>query len=434
MSDLHRVIKLRHATAMVVGTIIGASIFVQPSEVTSQVHSVWAVLVVWLLAGGLTLIGSLVCAELSSTFTRTGGVYVYLAEAYHPLVGFLWGWAMLLTMHSGIIAAIATIFARYTAFFIPLGTWGSRVVAIGVILVLSAVNYVGVRHGTRLQTAFTAGKVIAILLIVFAGFVLGGNAPAHFVGSTSGGGESLGGFLAAMGAGLFAYGGWHMVTYTSEETVDPARTIPRALLLGTLIVTAAYMAMTAVYLYVMPLDQVAASTRVAADLADTLLGSGGAGAMSALVMFSSFGALVGIVLAGPRVYYAMARDGLLFRWFGEVHPTYKTPHRAIVLQAVIASALVATGTFRALFTRVIYTEWLFFAALAFGLILLRRRGTAGRIYSMPFYPVAPVLFIVASLAIVINTLRTDPVDAAVGLGIVLLGIPAFLLTRRSRPS
>jgi APA family basic amino acid/polyamine antiporter len=192
--------------------------------------------------------------------------------------------------------------------------------------------------------------------------------------------------------------------------------------------------MTSVYLYVMPLDQVAASTRVAADLADTLLGSGGAGAMSALVMFSSFGALVGIVLAGPRVYYAMAQDGLLFRWFGEVHSQYKTPHRAIVLQAVIASALVATGTFRALFTRVIYTEWLFFAALAFGLILIRRRGTARRIYSMPLYPVAPILFIVASLAIVINTLRTDPVDAAIGLGIVLLGIPAFLLTRRARHS
>ncbi len=432
MADFHRAIRLPHATAMVVGTIIGASIFVQPSEVTSQVHSVWAVLLVWLLAGALTLIGSLVCAELSSTFTRTGGVYVYLAEAFHPLVGFLWGWAMLLTMHSGIIAAIATIFARYSAFFVPLGDTGNRAVAVAVIVALSAVNYFGVRHGTRVQSLFTAGKVLAIILIVLAGFLLGGAAPDHFVGASDGAGETLGGFLRAMAAGLFAYGGWHMVTYTSEETVDPARTIPRALLLGTFIVTAAYMAMTAVYLYVMPLDQVAASTRVAADLADTLLGSGGAAVMSGIVMFSSFGALAGIILTGPRVYYAMAQDGLLFRWFGVLHPRYGTPHRAIVLQAVIASALVATGTFRALFTRVIYTEWLFFAALALGLIVLRRRGTAGRIYSMPLYPFAPIAFIVVSLAIVASTLLAQPRDAAIGLGIVLLGLPAYLLTRRPR--
>ncbi len=349
-------------------------------------------------------------------------------------MGFLWGWAMLLTMHSGIIAAIATIFARYTGFFIPLSPWGGRAVAIGVILLLSTVNYFGVRHGTRVQSIFTAVKLLAVLAIVVLGFGLGGNIPEHFVGSAYASGETLRGFLAAMGAGLFAYGGWHMVTYTSEETVDPQRTIPRALLIGTLIVTVAYMAMTAVYLYVMPLDQVAESTRVAADLADALLGSGGAAAMSALVMFSSFGALAGIVLAGPRVYYAMAQDGLLWRWFGAVHPRYLTPHRAIVLQAVVASILVATGTFRALFTRVIYTEWLFFALLAIGLMRLRQRGTATRAYSMPFYPLAPLLFIGASLAIVVSTLVADPRDSAIGLAIVLLGVPAYLLTHRKTDS
>lgn len=428
---LARAIRLPHATAMVVGTIIGASIFVQPSEVTSQVHSVGGVLLVWLAAGLLTLLGSLVCAELASTFTRTGGVYVYLTEAFHPALGFLWGWAMLVTMHTGIIAAIATIFARYTAFFVPLGTWGSRGVAIAVILVLSAVNYVGVKHGSRLQTWFTAGKVLAIAAIVIMGFALGGRVDQHFVGSASAGGDTLSGFLLAMGAGLFAYGGWHMVTYSAEETVEPAKTIPRALLLGTLLVTAAYMAMTAVYLYVMPLDRVTASTRVAADLADTLLGSGGGAAMSAIVMFSSFGALAGIVLAGPRVYYAMALDGLLFRWLGEVHPTYATPHRAIVLQAVWASVLVATGTFRALFTRVIYTEWLFFGLLAIGLMLLRRRGTH-RQYSIWGYPFTPIVFVVVSFAVVAQTLMANPLDSAIGLGLVAIGLPIYLLGRGAR--
>jgi APA family basic amino acid/polyamine antiporter len=412
---------------MVVGTIIGASIFVQPSEVTSQVHSVGGVLLVWLAAGVLTLIGSLVCAELASIFTRTGGVYVYLSEAFHPALGFLWGWAMLLTMHSGIIAAIATVFARYTAFFIPLGDWGSRAVAIAVILLLSAVNYVGVKHGSRLQTWFTAGKLLAMLAIIIVGTSLGSQVPEHFVGSSAGG-DSVGGFLLAMGAGLFAYGGWHMVTYSAEETVEPAKTIPRALLFGTLLVTAAYMAMNAVYLYVMPLDQVAQSTRVAADLADTLLGAGGGAAMSAIVMFSSFGALAGIVLAGPRVYYAMARDGLLLQWLGEVHPRYATPHRAIVLQAVWSSLLVATGTFRALFTRVIYTEWLFFALVAIGLMLLRRRGVP-RQYSVWGYPITPILFIVASFAVAANTLAANPVDGAIGLGVVLVGLPVFFILR-----
>ena len=417
---------------MVVGTIIGASIFVQPSEVTSQVHTVGAVLLVWLLSGLLTLIGSLVCAELASTFTRTGGVYVYLSEALHPMLGFLWGWAMLLTMHSGIIAAIATVFARYTGFFVPLGTWGARAVAVGVIVLLSAINYAGVRHGSRLQTLFTGGKLLAVAGIVGLGFALGAAVPQHFVGTASVQAESAGGFLLAMVAGLFAYGGWHMVTYSSEETVEPERTIPRALVIGTLTVTVAYMAMNAVYLYVMPLDRVAASTRVAADLADTLLGAGGGGAMSGIVMFSSFGALAGIVLAGPRVYYAMAQDGLLFRWFSELHPRFATPSRAIVLQAVWSSVLVATGTFRALFTRVVYTEWVFFGLMTIGLMLLRRRRDVHRRYSVWGYPVLPIVFIVSSFAIVANTWRSNPRDSAIGMGLVLLGVPVYWLWRKVR--
>lgn len=432
MAELRRAMRLPHATALVVGTIIGASIFVQPSEVTTQVHSVQAVLLVWLLSGALTLIGSLVCAELASTFTRTGGVYVYLSEAFHPALGFVWGWAMLLTMHSGIIAAIATVFARYVGFFVPLGTAGGRVVAIGVILVLSVVNYLGVQHGARLQTLFTAGKVLAVLLIVFIGFLLGGRVEQHFVGSATAQGETLGGFLRAMVAGLFTYGGWHMVTYSSEETVDPAKTIPRALITGTLAVTAAYMAMNAVYLYVLPLDKVASSTRVAADLADVLLGSGGAAVMSGIVIFSTFGGLTGIILTGPRVYYAMAQDKLLFSWLGEVHPRYGTPHRAIILQAVWSSLLVATGTFRALFTRVVYTEWLFFGLLAIGMILLRRRADLTRRYSMRGVPFLPIIFVVSSFAIVINTLRAEPRDASIGLSLVLLGLPIYFLWTRGR--
>lgn len=427
--SLERAIRLPHATALVVGSIIGASIFVQPSEVTSQVHSVWLVLAVWLASGAVTLIGSLVCAELASTWPRTGGVYVYLTKAFHPLLGFLWGWAMLVTMHTGIIAAIATVFARYAAVFLPLGEVGSRVLAVAVIALLSAVNYFGVKQGSTLQLAFTIVKVIAVVAIIVLGMLLGPGADGGFRGPADASPDSVGGFLAAMVAGLFTYGGWHLVTYSAGETVEPVKTIPRALIIGTVLVTAIYVAMNTVYLYVLPFDAVAGSNRVAADFADALLGSGGAELASAVVLFSTFGALAGIILAGPRVYLAMARDGVLFPWLGAIHPTYATPHRAIMLQAIWAAVLVATGTFRALFTRVIYTEWIFFGLLAIGLLVLRRKPGITRLYAMPFSPLLPIIFALTSFAVVINTVVNDPGEAALGLGIILLGIPIFLFRR-----
>ena len=418
---------------MVVGTIIGASIFVQPSEIAGLVPTLWGVLAVWAVAGALTLVGALVCAELASTFPETGGVYVYLREAYHPSLGYLWGWAMFWSMHSGIIAAIAVVFARYAAFFVPLGDLGIKVVAIAAILVLSAVNYLGVRAGTLVQTSFTAGKLVAVCAVVVLGLVLGSRQPSHFVAAAEAATVGASDFLTALVAGLFAFGGWHMVTYNAEETVDPRRTIPRALLGGTIIVTASYVAMNAVYMYVLPIDTVATSTRVAADFADTLLGFGGGAIMSAIVMFSAFGALSGIVLAGPRVYYAMAQDGLLFAWIGGVHSRFQTPHRAIVAQAIWSSVLVATGTFRALFTRVVYTEWIFFALLAVGLLVLRKRPGVRREYSVWGFPWAPLVFVVMSLAIVGNQLITNTGEAITGLSLVAAGLPVYYLWTRFAP-
>ena len=428
---LRRAIGLPHATALVVGTIIGASIFVQPSEITARIPSVPGVLAVWLVAGALTLIGALVTAELASTFSRSGGVYVYLTEAFGPPLGFLWGWAMFWSMHSGIIAAIAVVFARYAGHVVPLGPVASKAVAIGVIAQLSAINYVGVKQGSRLQSLFTVGKLLAVLAIVILGFVLGGRVSEHFAGAAAPLTRiAPGSYVAGLAAGLFAFGGWHMVTYSSEETVNPRVTIPRALTLGTAIVTLAYLAMNAVYFYVLPLDQVAHSTRVAADLADALLGKGGGNAISAVVLFSSFGALAGIVLTGPRVYLAMARDGLLFQRLGEIHPRFQTPHRAILLQAVWSSVLVATGSFRVLFTRVVYTEWIFFALMAIGLLRLRSRPGLTRDYAIWGYPALPVIFVIAALVVVVNQIVASPGETLSGLGLVLAGLPVFYLWAR----
>jgi hypothetical protein len=262
---------------MVVGTIIGASIFVQPSEVTGQVPTTSGVYAVWAVCGVLTLFGALVCAELASTYPESGGVYVYLREAFSPSLGFLWGWAMFWTMHSGIIAAVAMICARYVGFFVELGDAGVRAVAIVVIVVLSAVNYRGVRQGSLLQTAITGGKLLAIGAVLILGFALGG--PAHEVAVVANAAAvdsdasfGPGDFAIALVAGLFAFGGWHMVTYNAEETIEPRTTIPRALVVGTLIVTVCYILLNAVYFHVLPMETVASSDRVAADAADAVLG------------------------------------------------------------------------------------------------------------------------------------------------------------------
>ena len=318
---------LSHATAMVVGIILGASIFVQPSEITRLVSNTRGLLGVWAAAGALTLCGALICAELSMVFPQTGGVYIFLKEIFSPALGFLWGWGMFWSMHSGIIAAIAVILVRYAGFFVPLGATASKIIAAGVIVTLSAINYLGVKPGSAVQLTLTVIKVAAVAAMVILLFVFGGAAhramPAEIASATA---IPFRDYALAIAAGLFAFGGWHMVTYAAGETREPTVTIPRALLFGTLIVTACYVLLNAAYLYVLPLAGVAASTRVAADAMEYALGVGAGGAIAALVIVSALGALNGIILAGPRVYYAMAQDGLAFRWMGAVHPQRRTPY------------------------------------------------------------------------------------------------------------
>jgi APA family basic amino acid/polyamine antiporter len=386
---------------------------------------------VWAVAGVLTFFGALACAELASAFPQTGGVYTFLKETYSPEIGFLWGWAMFWSMHSGIIAAIAMVFARYVGYFVPLNDRSLRLVAIGSILLLSGINYVGVKHASTLQTLFTVGKVLAIVAIILLVVALG--MPAEKTSTASVADQiRLPSFALAVAAGLFAFGGWHMVTYTAEETRNPERNIPLALMIGTLTVTACYIALNAAYLYVLPLQQVMSSTRVAADAADAVVGGRGGAAISALVIFSTFGANGGIILTGPRVYFAMARDGLLFRWAAAVHPRFRTPHRAIVLQAIWSSVLVATGTYRAIFTRVIYTEWIFFGLMVLGLFLLRRRANYRPSYRTWGFPILPAIFVLASFLIVVNQIVSDPRESAIGLGVVALGLPAYYLWVRYR--
>jgi APA family basic amino acid/polyamine antiporter len=434
MSQLTRAMRLPDATAMVVGIIIGASIFVQPSEITRLVPSAAGIALVWTIAGVLTMVGALICAELSSAIPRTGGVYVFLRDIFGPATGFLWGWAMFVSMHTGIIAAIAVVFARYVGYFVPLGTTGIRLVAVAAVLGLSAFNCLGIRQGSRLQTIVTGAKLAAIAVLIVAGFTLAPAAPQPFIGNDPFNvPPRLTDVLSALVAGLFAFGGWHMVTYTAEETVNPERTIPRSLVLGTLIVTVCYVALNAVYLRVLSIDHVTASTRIAADAAEVLVGPVGATLVTVLVIVSTFGALNGVILSGPRVYFSMANDGLLFGWAAALHPRFGTPARAILLQAFCASALVMTDTYRGLFTRVVYTEWIFFGLLGVGIVMLRRRADYKPPFRMAWAPFLPAAFAVACAAIVVNQIVADPIDSLVGLGAVAVGLPIYRLwlARRS---
>jgi APA family basic amino acid/polyamine antiporter len=433
---------LAHATAMVVGIILGASIFIQPSEITRLVPSARGLLVVWLAAGALTFCGALVCAELSSAFPETGGVYVFLRRIFHPALGFLWGWGMFWSVHSGIIAAIAVILSRYVGYFVPLSEWGTRGVAMAAILLLSLINYLGVKPGSSLQLVLTAVKVGAVAILIALLFWFGGAAHRSSAQeAVSPGGVApapISAYALAVGAGLFAFGGWHMVTYAAGETRDPQRTLPRALMAGVAMVTVCYVLLNAAYLYVMPLSAVAHSSRVAAEATENVLGAGVGGAMAVLVVISALGGLNGIILAGPRVYYAMAQDGLAFRWMAAVHPKRQTPHLAIAAQAVWACVLVGANSYRQLFTRVVYTEWLFFALLAAGLFVLRRSHQYQPQFLARGYPLVPALFIIASLGIALNQLRAYPSESVIGLGLLLTGLPVYfvwtLLQRESRKS
>ena len=422
--ELRRSLTLPHATAIVVGIIIGASIFIQPSEITRLVPSVRGMIVAWLAAGVLTLCGALVCAELAAVFPETGGVYVFLKRTFSPALGFLWGWVMFWSVHSGIIAALAVILARYIGYFVPLSDAATRVVAGAAVVLLSLVNYLGVKPGGAVQFIFTAAKLVAILGMVTLLFAFGRPAapatiapPAQPIPFSA--------YGQAIAAGLFAFGGWHMVTYTAGETQEAGRTIPRALVLGTLIVTGAYILLNAAYLHVLPLQDVASSARVGAAAMERALGSRAGGAIAALVVLSAAGSLNGIILVGPRVYYAMARDGLAFRWLAAVHPRRQTPHLAIAAQAAWSCLLVATNTYRQLFTRVVYTEWIFFALLAAGLLALLRRAEYRPTFLIGGYPLAPLLFIVASAGIVINQIVANMRESALGLGLIILGWPVY---------
>jgi APA family basic amino acid/polyamine antiporter len=423
---------------ILIGTVIGSGIFVAPNRIADLVGAPQLILAVWLIGGVLSLFGALAFAELGAAFPQAGGMYVYLRESYGPLVAFLFGWTLFLVIDSGAIATLSVAFsARYLPYFFPLTPLASKVVAVGLIGALVVVNLLGVRYGAALQNTLMFIKFGAILAVTLAAFAFGFGSTSHFVDPAPAGwsGGLVGNFGAALVLSLWAYKGWEAVTFSSGEIKNPRRNIPIGLIVGTAVVVMLYLATNLAYLYIFPAGQIAKSSRIAADVMNVVIGPVGASLVAGVILCSIAGAANGNVLTAPRVFFAMARDGLFFKRFADVHPTLLTPHVSILATGAWAAVLSVTGTFEQLATYVVFGQWIFFG-LTVGAVMVLRTTRPGieRPYRTWGYPVTPVVFIAAALYISVSTLVTQPMHAVTGLALILAGVPAYWYWQRRRAS
>ena len=435
-SGFRRELGLLDATVVVAGAIIGVGIFANPSNVARIVGDPSLILLAWVVGGLIAMLGGLAYAELGSRLPYVGGQYTYLARTYHPAVGFLYGIALLFIINGGGIAAVAMVFGGYLERAIPpSGAAGIRVTAAAVILVLTGLHVLGVRAGKWANNALMATKVIGMAGLMLLA-LLDDRPPASVFGLEavlSPRGSSLPLLLTALVPIMFAYGGWQNCGSIAGEIRDPGRNLALANILGVGMVVMLYIGLNVAYLLVLTPAQVAASTALAADVASAAAGSAGARLVTALILVSCLGFLSVIILTGPRLYYAMAADGVLFQRVGALHPRFKTPAVALWLQALVSIALIATNTYDQLLSYVVFADWLFFGLAVAGLFVLRRRQPVGPgIHAMPGHPLTTILFVLAAVGIVLNSFFAYTTQSLIGSGILLAGAAAYCLMSPAR--
>jgi len=445
---------LSSAILIVLGSIIGSGIFLTPQSIAATVQVPGLMILVWVVSGLLTLAGALTNAEIAAEITDTGGQYVYFRVLYNDWMAFFYGWTSFIVYQTGSIAAIAVAFARYLEYFIslphlspaweswklplfgnitPFADIGVKLVAILAIMFLAGVNYFGVQFGAFTQNLFTALKIGGIAGIVLIALFSGQGSFDHLLPLW---GEPASGHIVpalgvAMIAALWCYDGWNNLTYLAGEIKEPQKNIPRALVLGTLLTIFIYMLTNLAYLYVLPLDEIARSNLVAADAMARILGPWGGGFIALVVMISTFGIVNTTTLTTARLYYAMAKDRLFFGSFAEVHPKYRTPGKALLMQGLWSSLLTFSGTYDQLFTYVIFAGWIFYMLGGIGVFILRKKlPHASRAYHVPGYPFVPIIFIVVATWFVINTLVEQTADSVVGILLVLGGLPFYWYWKR----
>ena len=425
------------ATMIVMGGIVGAGIFINPHVVALSVHSAGLILLAWLIGGGLALLGAFIYAELAARRPEVGGQYAYIREAFHPLVAFLYGWTLLLVIQSGGMAAVAMTFAGY---FIELTHWRvpPAAIAAATLAALTGINCLGVRWGSNVQSALMVTKVAAILALVAVGLLAGVAAgdptgpPAPASASTA----SAWGTITALGAALvpvfFAYGGWQTSSFVAAELRRPERDLPRGLLLGVTGVVVLYLAVNFVCVRVLGPADLAATTTPASEVMRRAAGPGGAALIALGIAISTLGFLSQGILTAPRVYFAMARDGIFIRRVGWLHPRTQVPVVAIVLQGAAATIIALWGRYEQILSYVISVDVLFFGITAAALFVFRRRDSTPAAYRVPGHPWTTGLFVLVCFVFVVNTVAHYPVNTAIGFGILLTGVPVFFLWRRRR--
>ena len=435
--DLPRKLGLPDATALVIGIVIGSGIFVLPNLIARNLPSPAAILSVWIVSGVLSFFGGLAYGELGAMMPATGGQYVYLREAYGPLCAFVCGWTFMLAVLSGGSAWLAVTFSIYAGYFVPLTPLAAKIVSVTLIGVLSAVNYIGVKEGAWVQRTFTYLKVGALLILIGAAFLSPGGTDHRSLSSVAAGSSaspappiSFANFGVAIAACLLAYNGWSYVSFVAGEVKDPERNLLRSLSIGMTTVGFLYVFANVAYLKVMTVPEIAASERVGAQLATLTMGPIGGTFVSLAVLLSIVGAINGCILTAARIPFAQARDRMFPAAFGEVHPRFQTPARAILWSGVWTAILVLSGSYDTLYSYAILAAWIFYTMSVAAVFILRRKlPNAARPYRMWGYPVTLCLFVVVSVWFMVNELLTQPGPSVMTLAIVASGILAYWLWR-----
>lgn len=432
---LHRQIGLGTATALIVGEVVAVGIFLTPSGMAKSLGSPLWILIIWLLMGTMALCGALCYGELSATFPEAGGPYVYLREAYGRPVAFLYGWMALLVMDPGLTAALAVGLASYVSYVFKLPPVGIKVVAVGAIVLVALLNILGVKLGAGLIRWLTVLKLGLLGLVIVWGFASGVGNWSNFtplVAQRPGSAPLVGALAGAIVGAFFSFGGWWDLSKLAGEVRDPERTLPRALVYGVAILTLVYILTSAVFMYLVPLEQVTSGEIFVSQAGEVLFGRLGGQVLSVIVIVAVFGSLVAVVMSAPRVYFAMARDGLFVPATAQVHPRFGTPARAIVIQAVLASLLAIAGTFDRIISYFVFVVVIFIALTVAALFVFRRRGVASGVFRTPAYPITPIIFLLLIALVLFLLGGHSPLDAALGVAVVLLGLPVYYFVFRGK--
>ena len=436
MTKLAKELTLYGLIMVAIGSCIGSGIFVTPSQIAGLIPSSGLILLVWALGGLIALTGALTFGELGALFPKAGGIYVFLKEAYGGWLGFLYGWAYLVIITSGSIAVLSLAFSHYISFFIPMDNTWKTITSIITISLLTTLNVFRAKFGEIFSNIFTGLKIIGILIIIATGIFFG-DASLSFsnLGFTATSGAGLSAFGVALTGVLFSYGGWQHASFLAGETKNPSRNVPVAMITGAAVVTLIYILTNISYMLLMPVESIIDAEKVAAVAVSTKIPSGGM-LVAGLIAISTFGTIGIYTLSAPRIYYAMAADGLFFRRIAEVHPTFRTPVNAIVVQSVWSIILLLFwGTLENLITYTVSVEWIFFTLAAIGIFIFRKKyKDSVRAYKTFGYPVTPAIFIVINTAFVINIMINKPLHMAIGFGFLLLGVPLFLFFKRKNPA